>query len=150
MSRYALVQNNQIVEGPKNLPKAWGPISGFHHLSNEELKTHGWLPWEFIEIVVNENEVYDTPTVVIETDRVVETQTKRVKTTEELTNDIENKKQSVRSERNHLLADSDWIVIKSLETNTDYTDWKVYRQELRDVTSQATFPDVVWPTKPEE
>jgi hypothetical protein len=56
---------------------------------------------------------------------------------------------NIRSKRNKLLADSDWIVIKSLETNTDYTDWKVYRQALRDITSQATFPNVVWPTKPE-
>jgi len=56
---------------------------------------------------------------------------------------------NIRSKRNQLLTDTDWIVIKSLETNNDFTDWKVYRQELRDITSQPTFPNVVWPTKPE-
>jgi hypothetical protein len=71
------------------------------------------------------------------------------KSNDEVAEHIDHAKNQVRSERNQLLADTDWIVIKSLETNTDYTDWKVYRQELRDVTSQATFPDVVWPTKPE-
>lgn len=57
--------------------------------------------------------------------------------------------QEVRKQRNQLLADCDWIVIKSLETNNDFTDWKIYRQALRDITSQETFPNVVWPTKPE-
>lgn len=147
--RYALVKNNQIVEGPKNLPKAWGNVSGFHLLTNEQLLQYGWLPWELVEITVNQNEVYDVPTISIFADRVVETQTKRAKTTQEISQDIDNKKQNIRFERNQMLADCDWIVIKSLETNSDFTDWKIYRQALRDITSQETFPNVVWPTKPE-
>ena len=44
----------------------------------------------------------------------------------------------LRMIRNNILAQSDWIVIKEREeggTVTNFTDWKKYRQELRDITS---------------
>ena len=58
---------------------------------------------------------------------------------------------SVRVERNQKLKDTDWTVIKALESNTpqDFA-MAAYRQELRDITSQAGFPwTVQWPTQPE-
>jgi hypothetical protein len=57
---------------------------------------------------------------------------------------------SVRSKRNKLLADCDWIVIKSLELNQNIPgSWDVYRQALRDIPQQAGFPhNVTWPTQP--
>lgn len=56
-----------------------------------------------------------------------------------------------RSERDTLLADTDWIAIKAFETGTTVpADMSTYRQELRDVPSQAGFPgNITWPTKPE-
>jgi Phage tail assembly chaperone protein len=57
---------------------------------------------------------------------------------------------AVREERNRLLTETDWVVIKAFETNTNIPGaWEVYRQALRDVPQQAGFPwDVVWPTQP--
>lgn len=57
---------------------------------------------------------------------------------------------NVRSHRGSLLADSDWIVTKSLEAGQAVpADWAAYRQALRDVTAQTGFPYyVIWPTKP--
>lgn len=54
---------------------------------------------------------------------------------------------NVRSYRGSLLAESDWIVTKSLEAGQVVPDaWASYRQALRDVTLQAGFPyGVVWP-----
>lgn len=56
----------------------------------------------------------------------------------------------VREKRNELLAESDWIVIRAFETNTNIPGtWEVYRQALRDVPQQAGFPwEVIWPTEP--
>ena len=53
--------------------------------------------------------------------------------------------------RNQLLAETDWIVAKSLELGEAVPDhWKQYRQALRDIPSQPDFPDSIeWPTKPE-
>lgn len=54
---------------------------------------------------------------------------------------------AIRRERDKLLAATDWRAASDL---TMSNEWKLYRQALRDVTSQATFPtEVEWPTKPE-
>jgi len=64
---------------------------------------------------------------------------------------IEHLKQTRKEERNQLLAETDWIVTKSLESGEAVPDeWKQYRQALRDIPSQPDFPDdIEWPTKPE-
>ena len=56
---------------------------------------------------------------------------------------------SVRKERDNLLAASDWVVIMHTEKGTNIpASWEIYRQELRDVTSQTGFPNnVTYPTK---
>jgi len=54
--------------------------------------------------------------------------------------------QGVRSQRDKLIADTDWM---ALSDSTLTPAWAEYRQALRDVTSQAGFPDAVdWPVKP--
>lgn len=59
--------------------------------------------------------------------------------------------ESVRNQRDQLLKDTDWRVIKALESNIPQDfDWAAYRQALRDIPSQAGFPwDIQWPTQPE-
>lgn len=53
----------------------------------------------------------------------------------------------VRATRTFLLTATDWRAVSDLVLSTE---WATYRQALRDVTSQATFPsEVIWPTKPE-
>jgi hypothetical protein len=68
---------------------------------------------------------------------------------------VENKPQAdaehnIRSRRDGLLQDTDWIVIKSYERGENIpAEWEVYRQALRDITDQAGFPyEVNWPAKP--
>lgn len=57
----------------------------------------------------------------------------------------------VRSKRDELLANTDWMVIKALETSVALPDsWSTYRQALRDITDQTGFPhNINWPSKPE-
>ncbi|MDC1523981.1 phage tail assembly chaperone [Planktomarina temperata] len=57
---------------------------------------------------------------------------------------------NIRSRRDNLLQETDWIVIKSYERGANIpAEWELYRQALRDITSQAGFPySVEWPTKP--
>lgn len=64
---------------------------------------------------------------------------------------IEHLKQTRKEIRNQLLAETDWIVTKSLELGEAVPDeWKQYRQALRDIPTQPNFPDdIEWPTKPE-
>ena len=57
---------------------------------------------------------------------------------------------NIRSHRDRLIQKTDWVVIKSYERGQNIpAEWKLYRQALRDVTSQADFPrEVTWPSKP--
>lgn len=53
-----------------------------------------------------------------------------------------------RARRNKLLADSDWTQGKDIPDSIS-APWAVYRQALRDVTSQEGFPTTInWPQKP--
>ena len=52
----------------------------------------------------------------------------------------------VREKRDALLAACDWMANSDV---TMSTAWRDYRQSLRDVPSQAGFPNTItWPTKP--
>lgn len=54
----------------------------------------------------------------------------------------------IREQRNQMLKDTDWTQV--LDAPVDQAAWTIYRQALRDVTTQTGFPwNVVWPTKPE-
>lgn len=60
--------------------------------------------------------------------------------------------EAMRSKRNRLLSESDWVVSCAYEEQNPVPDpWKDYRQKLRDITTQQGFPfDLIWPTKPEK
>jgi hypothetical protein len=62
----------------------------------------------------------------------------------------QEKARSVRSERDHMLQQTDWIVVMNAEKGTNIpVEWQRYRQALRDITGQARFPfSVTWPEKP--
>ena len=62
----------------------------------------------------------------------------------------EEKAEEIRSQRKSLIKATDWTQMPdSPLSDADKAVWQTYRQALRDVPSQATFPNsVVWPTKP--
>jgi hypothetical protein len=67
-------------------------------------------------------------------------------TPDEIAQRTDNEGQSVRSQRDYLLQQTDWM---ALSDNTMTPEWAAYRQSLRDVTDQAGFPwSITWPTKP--
>ena len=72
---------------------------------------------------------------------------------DEVVNDEENLIW-LRTRRNEMLAQSDWIVIKEREEGgsvSNFADWKTYRQALRDITNTyKTLDTVKWPTAPSE
>lgn len=52
--------------------------------------------------------------------------------------------------RNWLLADSDWTQVSDVPmTDSLRNQWIAYRQALRDLTLQETFPEIIqWPVAP--
>lgn len=61
--------------------------------------------------------------------------------------------EDARSTRNALLSESDWtdnLSSKNRLGDTLYQKWQDYRQALRDLPQQESFPfSIVWPIKPE-
>ena len=62
----------------------------------------------------------------------------------------EQKLNNLRLQRNHLLAECDWTLLPSSPLSVEkQNEYKVYRQELRDITKTYKSPaDVKWPTVP--
>jgi len=81
MSRYAYVEDGAVVEGPMALPINWRNTSGLDRLNTAELRALGWLPWRLVEI---QAEVLTGSTVEVFNTEVVETQTGRDRTPEEI------------------------------------------------------------------
>ena len=56
----------------------------------------------------------------------------------------------LREKRNQLLVETDWYGMSDVTMDSDMT---VYRQSLRDITTQTPSDDalsnITWPTKPE-
>ena len=56
--------------------------------------------------------------------------------------------EDIRSLRDAKLTESDWTQVA--DAPVDQAAWATYRQALRDIPSQAGFPnEVTWPTEPE-
>ncbi len=71
-------------------------------------------------------------------------------TSDELAAATALKESQVRSLRNEKLAACDWTVLTdSPLTTAKKTEWKTYRQALRDISADSGFPaSVTWPTEP--
>jgi len=61
---------------------------------------------------------------------------------------------SLRGDRSDLLTESDWtqvgdLVSSGAMTADKVTEWKTYRQALRDLPENTSDPsDITWPTRP--
>ncbi len=61
--------------------------------------------------------------------------------------EVQQRMDAVRNERNSLLAASDWTQLA--DATVDKAAWAVYRQALRDIPQQAGFPyNVTYPVTP--
>lgn len=73
--------------------------------------------------------------------------TVRDMTEAEVAQQLESKSAAIRQQRDALLVGSDWTQV--LDAPVNQALWSVYRQALRDITTQAGFPwTIEWPTEP--
>lgn len=147
--KYARVENNQVLDHNRDLPLNWENISNFYALDNETLKEYGWLPFRFVEAPNMDNSVISGSYFEITEDEVVEYQTRRPKTDEEIQEEIESKWREIRERRNRLLFESDWTQLSDSPLNFEKKEeWAIYRQELRDITNYTSPYSVIWPSEP--
>lgn len=146
---YCFVENGTIVDGPRGLPRSWRNISGLNWLSQEKLRALGWLPVRLEE--GEKNERFDGSTFQITATEVIETKQWRPLTQAERDETAAALASEVRSRRNQMLAESDWTQLDDTPLdNVAKAQWATYRQALRDVSDQPSFPlTVEWPSQPE-
>lgn len=146
---YVQVENGEIVSSPKSLPVSWNNISNFNVLNNEQLLEHGWYPYINIEPEVPEGYIVDGSIYSIENNQVIESKNIRQKSSEEIQSEINSRWESIRSQRNIYLLESDWTQLSdSPLSNQKQIEWQIYRQTLRDITNADSPHGIMWPEKP--
>lgn len=147
--KYVYVENGVVMGESRVLPTSWKNISNFNVLDQLSLKEYGWYPYRFVSIEIPEGYKVDGSYIEILENEVVEYQTKCLKTQDEINEEKANQWESVRAKRNLELAESDWTQISDSPLSVQLKEeWRVYRQELRDITNYEDPWSVVWPEKP--
>ena len=63
--------------------------------------------------------------------------------------DAPNRKLGVlRNDRTSLLTEADHKIWTLEDTGANVSEWRIYRQKLRDITKAEDLDNVTWPTKP--
>ena len=148
--RYVYVENGQIASEHRVLPNSWSNISNFDTLDADSLKQFGWYPYRFVGVTIPSGYKIDGSYYEITDDEVLEIQTTRPLTDEEQQTIIDSQWTNIRSRRNIELNESDWTQISdSPLTAEKKEEWQIYRQSLRDITTQLNPSSIEWPTPPE-
>jgi hypothetical protein len=150
---HALIKNGSVKQypyGTGDLKRANPQTSFPSQISDESLLEYGIHRVFFAtqpELAATQVLVEGTPVFSTEDQRWTQTFTVRDMTTDEVQQRDAGQAAQVRSERNALLAASDWTQVA--DAPVDKAAWATYRQALRDVTQQSGFPWTIdWPTQP--
>ena len=161
MARYAIVENQQIVETHDALPTNWKNISNLFALENDEasLNKFGWYTVE------KQYEIYDDAVYEVDylecrviNNKVVETRVLKQKTVvvispEEQQRITDQQWQEIRFQRDQRMKEFEWRYVRharEVRLNTTPTDnvdqLDNYMQQLADITTTFQQPgDVIWP-----
>lgn len=146
MKKFAYIENGKIKK-VGDLPRNFKNVSNFHLLSDESLKSYGWLP---VETISEDKAVFVSSSFEVLEDKVIENVVTRDKTEEEIAADLEGEKQSkwynIRRKRDIILSESDVHVVSDkweiMDSETK-EKWRTYRKALRDIPQSFEDPDSV-------
>lgn len=98
-----------------------------------------WKPYDHAtqKLVPTNPHLYDGMCCTVEVESL---------TAEELQSKLDSQWSQIRSQRNQLLAQSDWTQLA--DSPADKAVWATYRQELRNITSQSNPANIQWPVVP--
>ena len=148
--KYAELYNLEIVQIHNELPTAWKNLSYPNALSDSELSDMAWSGnvgyafYPYTEITPDSNQFYRLSDVV----NVVDAEAKTVTGTRTaIPISDADAWLIVRTMRNSKLTATDWTQLPdSPLTTAKKTEWAVYRQALRDITTQENPREIVWAT----
>ena len=118
--------------------------------TNLDLSIHA-VQWYGDHGEVEYNDRNEEITDFSEFDAIINDRDKEIdRLTQEALDNEPSEEEKDRSQRNMLLEQTDWIVVKYLDIGEPVPqEWSDYRQALRDITEQDGFPgNVDWPEEP--
>ena len=155
--RYGHVTDNTIDAGPGSLPSSWENISGLNNMNNEELRSLGWLPWIFITVPVEQNQVLAGSTVIINSNDIVETQIVRDMTPDEIQGRDQQEMNTNKQQAEDRLYETDWTTIPDVSDPAvsdpylaNAVEFAAYRSQIRKIAVTPPVTVRVWPVKPED
>jgi len=157
INMYAKIDNDNIVRYPyttSQLRNSNKNVSFPFELSNDLL-----AEFNVVRVIVTGQPDYDAMTeTVVEGTPVYSSERNRWEqqwsvvslSAEDIAQKLASQTSTVRKQRNELLKSTDWTQVDdSPLSNIQKAEWAIYRQALRDVTTQTNFPwSVIWPTEP--
>ena len=148
--KYAELYNLEIVQIHNELPTAWKNLSYPNALSDLELSDMAWSGnagyafYPYIEVTPEWNQFYTLSPVVNVVDAANKTVTGTITATPIPDADAWV---LVRRIRNDKLTRSDWTQLTDSPLTTEKkAERAVYRQALRDITTQENPREIVWAT----
>lgn len=152
---YALIVQNSVSQYPysiKSLKAAYPNVSFPRNPTDEVLNGYNVYTVRKTERPVvshNQNTVEATP--ALENGFWTQRWTVEAASPEEVSARTSHEAEAIRSQRDSKLKESDWTQMPDCPlSDASKSLWAVYRQALRDITSQQGFPfDVVFPDEPE-
>ena len=148
--KYAELYNLEIVQIHYELPTAWKNLSYPNALSDLELSDMSWSGnagyafYPYIEVTPEWNQFYTLSPVVNVVDAEAKTVTGTITATPIPDADAWV---LVRRLRNSRLTACDWTQLPDSPLTTEKkAEWAVYRQALRDITTQENPREIVWAT----
>lgn len=148
--KYAELYNLEIVQIHNELPTAWKNLSYPNLLSDLELSDMSWSGnagyafYPYTEVTPEWSPFYTLSPVVNVVDAANKTVTGTITATPIPDADAWV---LVRRMRNDKLTRSDWTQLTDSPLTTEKkAEWAVYRQALRDITTQENPREIVWAT----
>ena len=148
--KYAELYNLEIVQIHNELPTAWKNLSYPNALSDLELSDMAWSGnagyafYPYIEVTPEWSPFYTLSSVVNAVDAEAKTVTGTITATPIPDADAWV---LVRRLRNSRLTACDWTQLPDSPLTTEKkAEWAVYRQALRDITTQENPREIVWAT----
>jgi hypothetical protein len=123
----------------------------FENLPKEEYNAQGWYDFEPTPQPQVDLNAYTTKETYLDAENIARYRwTVIQKTGNDLTRAINEKWLIVRAERTSMLSSSDFTQVPdSPMTPEKRVEWAAYRQELRDITTQADPFNITWPISPD-
>lgn len=156
MNMHVLTKDGSVVQFPYSVRQLFqdNPDTSFPlHPTEQTLTSYGVFPVYEVEVQYDTHTQEATITSCVfnaTLGRWETVHTVRDLTAEELQQSEASQSSSVRIERDRLLLETDWVIVKSMEIGVPVpAKWLSYRRALRGIPLQEGFPlSVTWPVKP--